>query len=88
MAVPQLALFPIKGVVEFAGNHVFHTDESRRVIGRVVDQALADIGGKMGAVVVGFDRPTGIGSVNVKSIEVSADGLDRSKILSRVVSVA
>lgn len=40
---------------------------------RVVEDALADVVGEVGAVVVCFDETAGFGGVGVEGVEVGAD---------------
>ena len=43
MAVPELALGSIEGLVKGGTDHVFDADESGVLVGGVVDETLADV---------------------------------------------
>lgn len=43
MRMPQLSLLSVQTLIKSRRDHVFDTNEARRVIGRVVDEALANL---------------------------------------------
>lgn len=58
-------------------HHVLDADEARGRGRGVVDEALAQVGADVGAVVVGFDEAgaaaAGVGGVDVQGVEEFAD---------------
>jgi len=66
--MPEFALFGVEGRVEAGGDHVFNTNKAGRVGGSVVDEALANIGAQVRAIVVSFYDAAGIGGVDVEGI--------------------
>ena len=49
VGVPSSALFGLEGGVEVGRDHIFDTDEAGIGEGRVVEDALADVVGEVGA---------------------------------------
>lgn len=86
MAVPALALFRLECGVQVGRDHVFDADEAGVGERRVVEDALAHVGGEVGAVVVCFDVAAGVGGVGVEGVEVGADVFEGCEVLWVVLS--
>lgn len=84
MRVPELLLVVGELVVVFFGNHVLDPNQACVLVGGVVDEALADSGAHMRAVMGCLDIAcyvmTGLLGVDMEGIEKFADVMERFEL--------
>ena len=77
MAMPELLFLGGKLVDKLGADDVFDADESRMLLVRVIDDALANIPADMGAVVLGYHLTPHIAAVEMEAADMLMGGRQR-----------